>query len=837
MAGWACAWHDWRPPGPVPLCWPGEPSNLNAAMALNLPGRAAALGSFLAFTAAALAGPLTVTVPPPAPPAGIMPLGASRRPDGATLTVDGASLRLDGRPWMPAMGEFHFARYPAEEWREELLKLKAGGLDIVSTYVFWIHHEEIAGRWDWSGRRDLRKLVQLAAAAGMKVVVRCGPWCHGEVRNGGLPDWAMNRKDWRVRSLDPGFLDQVRSLYGQIAAQLHGLLWKDGGPVIGIQLDNEYGGPAEYLLALKKIAVQAGLDVPLYTRTGWPALQTPMPPGEIVPLYGAYAEGFWDRELTSMPGRYWTAFRFSLQRNDADAATEQYGRRAAGATDAPPDPYLTCEIGGGMMSSYHRRILIHPADVESTVLVKLGSGGVLAGYYMYHGGTNPDGQLTTLMEAQDTPGTNWNDLPVKNYDFQAPIGQFGQLRPQYALLRRLHLFLHDFGTALAGMPAVLPDQLPQGRDDTTTLRWAVRSDGTSGFVFVNNYQRSAAMPSKRGVQFLLNLTGGPLIFPAAPVDIPADSRFIWPFNLDLGRGVRLVDATAQPVCAVDDGDTRTDFFAATPGVPAEFMLAGESAPRRVAPGREPAFQVDGRDGGRVRVVLLDEADSLALWQGAWHGRERVFLTRAGLVIDGDVVRLSSSDPSALEVEMCPAPAGFSGGAPDGVFIRFTPPRPPAVNAAVSFAPIRPAGPPRAIPLGRAAQPVAAEPGDADFSQAAVWRITLPADLDLAGDPILRLHYVGDVARITLNGRLLDDDFYNGAVLDLGLRRYAPEITRGDLQVEILPLRRDAVEGPQRMIFMADSARPDFGNADSVAELRQVEVVPRYEVRLSGGGSN
>jgi hypothetical protein len=803
----------------------------------SLPGRAAALGSFLAFTAAAVAGPLSVTVPAPAPPAaGVMQMGASRRPDGATLTVDGASLHLDGRPWIPAMGEFHYTRYPADEWREELLKMKAGGLDIVSTYVFWIHHEEIEGRWDWSGRRNLREFVQFAAAAGLKVVVRCGPWCHGEVRNGGLPDWAMNRQDWRVRSLDPGFLDHVRALYGQIATQLHGLLWKDGGPVIGIQLDNEYGGPAEYLLALKKIAVAAGLDVPLYTRTGWPALQTPMPFGEIVPLYGAYAEGFWDRELTSMPGRYWTAFRFSLQRNDADAATEQYGRRAVGTADEPPYPYVTCEMGGGMMSSYHRRILIHPADVESTVLVKLGSGGVLPGYYMYHGGTNPDGQRTTLMEAQDTLGTNWNDLPVKNYDFQAPIGQFGQLRPQYARLRRLHLFLHDFGTALAGMPAVLPDQLPQGRDDTTTLRWAVRSDGTSGFVFVNNYQRSATMPPKREVQFLINLPGGPLALPAAPVDIPADSRFIWPFNLDLGRGVRLVYATAQPVCAVDDGGVRTVFFAATPGVPAEFLIAGDTTPRRVALGRGPAFQLDGPAGGVVRVVLLDEADSLALWKGVWRGGERVFLTRAGLVLDGDVVRLSSSDPSMLQIAMCPAPAGLTGGAPDGVFTWFAPPRPPAAKAAATFVQVRPAGPPRVIPLGRAAQPVAAEPGEADFTQAAVWRITLPAGLDLGRAPILRLHYAGDVARITLNGRLLVDDFYNGAVLDLGLRRYAPEIARGDLQVEILPLRRDAVEGPQRKIFMADSARPNFGGADSVAELQRVEIVPRYEVRLAVGGS-
>jgi hypothetical protein len=376
------------------------------------------------------AAPLTATVkyPPVADNAGFH-LGESRRPDGATLTTDSASLRLNGQPWTPVMGEFHYTRYPANEWRDELLKMKAGGITIVATYVFWIHHEEIEGEWNWSGDHNLREFVRLAGSLGLKVIVRCGPWCHGEVRNGGLPEWLL-QKGWPVRTEDERFLGKVTVLYGQIAQQLNGLLWKNGGPVIGIQLDNEFGGPAEYLLALKKIARAAGLDLPIYTRTGWPALTTPMPFGEIVPLYGAYAEGFWDRELTTMPGQYWAAFRFSTLRTDENIANEQLGRHEAhDAPDVARYPYLTCEIGGGMVSSFHRRILVNPADIETTPLVKLGSGSTLLGYYMYHGGTNPEGKLTTLMENQETVMTNYNDMPVKNYDFQAPLGQFGQIRP------------------------------------------------------------------------------------------------------------------------------------------------------------------------------------------------------------------------------------------------------------------------------------------------------------------------------------------------------------------------------------------------------------------------
>ncbi|HLP09636.1 MAG TPA: beta-galactosidase, partial [Opitutaceae bacterium] len=210
-----------------------------------------ALLPLLAATSVA-AAPLTVTLVPPTAPKTGFTLGTAANPAGQTISADSQSLLRDGQPWTPVMGEFHYSRYPANEWRQELLKMKAGGIDIVATYVFWIHHEEIEGQWEWSGDKDLRSFVKAAGDAGLKVIVRCGPWCHGEVRNGGLPDWLVARG--KTRSEDPAFLASTTKLYHQIAGQLNGLLWKDGGPVIGIQLDNEYGGPASYLLALKKIA-------------------------------------------------------------------------------------------------------------------------------------------------------------------------------------------------------------------------------------------------------------------------------------------------------------------------------------------------------------------------------------------------------------------------------------------------------------------------------------------------------------------------------------------------------------------------------------------------------
>lgn len=772
-------------------------------------------------------------------------MGESRRPDGSTITLDSDSLRLNGKPWTPVMGEFHYARYPENEWREELLKMKAGGIDIVATYVFWIHHEEVEGAFDWSGSRSLRHFIETAGNVGLKSIVRCGPWCHGEVRNGGLPDWVL-KNGWKTRSTDTNFLAAVRILYSQIATQLNGLLWKDGGPVIGIQLDNEYHGPSEYLLSLKRIARDVGLDVPIYTRTGWPSLTTPMPFGEIVPLYGVYAEGFWDRELTPMPGKYWAGFHFSTLRVDDNIANELLGRRnARDDKDAARYPYLTCEIGGGMMNSYHRRIFVYPADVESTTLVKIGSGSSSPGYYMYHGGVNPEGKLTTLMESQDTG--YWNDMPVKNYDFQAPLGQYGQIRPQYHLLRRLHLILHEWGSQLAQMPPTMPDQRPSGRDDVTTLRWCVRSDGQSGFVFVNNYERLKELPAKPDVQFALSLPSGKLTFPEEPVTVPSASRFIWPFNMDLGHGLKVKWATAQPVTAIEDGGVRTVFFAKTAGVPVEFVfddnetkiIANSSQLTRrnglvyvrdVEPGKGAALQLSGSNA-TVRIVLLDSASSLDIWKGNWQGRDRVVLADGGVVFDGDALRLSTTNEAPLTLDVSPAPSSVELDGrqlrpkSDGVFQQFTLPAAKMDSAKPFIQLVQAAGPPREIPIGKISRPVATEPDDADFDKAAIWQVKLPHDVDLEDNPILRLHYTGDVARIMLNGKFITDDFYNGKPFDIGLRRHAPEILNGDLRIAILPLRKDAP------IYMADAAKPGFGTKESVVNLDRVEIVESRTVQL------
>lgn len=502
------------------------------------------------------------------------------------------------------------------------------------------------------------------------------------------------------------------------------------------------------------------------------------------------------------------------------------------------------------MTSYHRRILVDPRDVEATTLVKIAGGSTMPGYYMYHGGTNPDGYRTTLMEAQDTLLTNYNDLPVKTYDFQAPLGEFGQLRTQYHWLRRLHLFLHDYGADLTAMTTALPDRRPAGRDDTTTLRWAVRSDGRRGFVFVNNYERGRRLPPKTGVQFAIGLAdGSALAFPTAPVTVPEGAIFWWPFNIDVG-GVTVTAATAMPFShVVEANGTKTVFFAATPGIPTEFILpadqiarietggrmtndAGRIIIRDIPAGREAAVRLVTKQGDVRQFVVLDELDSLAFWKGSFAGRSRVILARAAVVFDGDVVRVTATRPGKQPFAVFPAAAEISiagtklSGRADGLFQEYSLPI-DLTTTAVPFEQVQAAGALRQIKAGPIKEPVAMQPKDADFSAAAIWRVELPSAIDFTRQPLLRFNYVGDVAWVYLGNRLLTDDFYNGKTRDLGLWRYARDIGHGELQFAVIPLQRGAP------IFLADSARPDFGDAPAVAALRSVDLLQASTVTVTG----
>ena len=280
-----------------------------------------------------------------------------------------------------------------------------------------------------------------------------------------------------LRSNDPVYLGFVGQLFAQLANETAGLYWKDDGPIVAVQLENEYGGPAEHLLTLRAMAINVSIDVPFYTKTAWPATSTPMPWGNFVPFYGAYADAFWSRSL------------------EPDPSVDVYVFQSKPDTT---NPWVSCELGGGMETSYHRRVFMFPADMASEALVQFGSGNTWLGYYMYSGGTNPTGQLSTMEECQAAGG--YNDMPVKSYDFFAPLGEFGAVHPHYHAMRLLHIFLQAYGARTAAMPGFLPAYVPAPTDNTT-VRWAVRGDGVGGLLVVNNYQRLTPMAAKPASRF------------------------------------------------------------------------------------------------------------------------------------------------------------------------------------------------------------------------------------------------------------------------------------------------------------------------------------------------
>jgi len=621
------------------------------------------------------------------------------------VTWDKYSLIIDGRRVCPVMGEVHYSRIPADEWSREVRKMKDGGVTIIACYVFWNHIEETEGMFDWSGQRNLRQFLEVCKAENMPVVLRVGPFCHGEVRCGGIPDWLFG-KGCKMRSEDPVFLKYTERIYRQIFTQVQGLQWKDGGPVMAMQFDNEYRGHGSYLMALKRMANEIGFDLPFYTRTGWPELASPVPFGEMIPLYGDYADGFWERSLEETAGNYYKAFNFKAFRSSTAIATEQLGEQKEKVNEGDEQyPYFTCELGGGMMPAYHRRPYVYPEDAYSMAIVKLGSGSNLLGYYMYHGGTNPDGK-TWLNEMQHTPATNYNDMPVKTYDFQAPLGEFGQYNPHYFMLRKIHLFMQDWGDILAPMEASFPCKQDIKKGDDSFLRWAVRSKDGSGFIFINNYERLQNLAAKKGVQ--LEACGVKL----PKLNVPAGTMCILPVNID---GIRY--ATAQLI-AKRDGKI---YLEQIKGIPTTLAV-----------------------GNKVLRNVKAKGTNVPVYKNIY------------LLTPNQAERLFLDDEGHHDVAI----------------------KAPTINK------IREAGKLRTITIG--VNKVAEEPSDEDFNQAAVYTIDLP-DVDRT-DLLLNIDYRGDVARLYADGKLIDDNFYNGRPFLYGLWRLPKDCKQ--LELRIMPLQKD-----------------------------------------------
>lgn len=714
---------------------------------------------------------------------------------GARLRLTNRFLERDGVPYIPVSGEMHYSRVPRSEWAERLRLMKSGGITAVAFYIFWIHHQEDQGVMRFEGNLDLRSFVELCATEGLEVVLRIGPWCHGEARNGGFPDWVQASRV-RHRTDDPAYLELVRPWFAAIAHQLAGLFGTDG-PIIAIQVENELYDQPGHISTLKRMAQDAGMAAPIWTATGWGGAE--LPEADVMPLYGGYADGFWVDHDAPWDVTFREHFFFSHVWDDPGIGADLRAHPGIGAgsiserqprTPSELYPAATCELGGGMAKAYHRRPRLSATDIAAVAHNKIGNGSAWQGYYMYTGGTNPAGRVG-MQESHAT--TYPNDLARFDYDFAAPIGSTGRLHHSHAALRRQHAFLRAFGANLATMPSTLPQPMPTGIDDRETLRWALRSDGASGFVFVGWQQPFVDLPDYADASFQIVLDDGVSVeLPDRPMTIPAGTLAHWPLNLRVGD-ILIEWATASPLTVID-GEVPTLVLSAERGIDVRLAFGPgisvvDNPAARVADGitvidaDEPAVVRVESGGGRLDVVVIPSALTDELWvlDGAsgrsvvlskdpvWAVRDRL----AGRCDDDapDVRRYSVQDRRFVPVEIERPYAG----------------RP---SAPVPFE-HRPA--PRETPPSYGTfEGRASAPSESDFEAfAESFELDLPRWALEEGE--LAVSWAGDVIRLLIDGVPVADQYWSGVnwLIDLGSLS-VPEQAR--VEIQLMPMHPDAAIG-------------------------------------------
>lgn len=740
---------------------------------------------------------------------GHLKLGGSN-PSGERIEVNSYYMSIGGKPVIPVMGEFHYSRYPECQWEEEILKMKAGGVTVIPTYVFWSIHEEQEGVFNWSGNRNLRKFLQLCQKHGMWTVVRIGPFCHGEIRNGGLPDWLF-AKPLEIRSNDVNYLKYVKRFYEEIGRQLDGLYYKDGGTIIGTQIENEHqhsaapwgitypGEPKDmtsatydadiirigvsvqdkkittaelgdlHMKTLKKMAEEAGIQTPLYTATGWG--NAAVIGEEAIPVTAAYTYPFWSKPQMSP----FCLFK-DIQKNP-DYAPVRY--------DTEKFPSFCAEMGVGIQMIYTRRPIVTAKAAEALMVRTLGSGANGIGYYMYHGGSTPKMGPTAFFS--DEP----MGMPKISYDFQAPLGEFGLEHGSYRALRLLHLFLNDFSDQLAPMETVLPKgyaQLtPANRE---TLRYAARVKGKSGFVFMVNFQdHDTARIDQKDLCLRLKFAEETLRIPAqGTFTLPKDESLILPFNFRMEDAL-LKYATAQLLLKLDDKGMTHYFFFVPEGIHPEFMFdkATVAGKYRYTPeaGLKSTFTVKTAGGKRFKVTTLTREQAL----NACKVDGKLLLT-SSMVLPGEKgVRLLNLGDPVFRYVMYPSAKGFKEQTAEV----------PAVQPEYTS---------RKVGSRRLAVRFSGK----DYPQ--------------VNDYFLRLNYVGDVAMAFLKGELVLDHFYYGAPWQISLKRFQQELANEELSFYIRPLRKNAP-------FLSDlpqEAVPDFSKG-AVVRVDSVQIVPQYVTTL------
>jgi len=743
-------------------------------------------------------------------------------PQGDRVDFTNYYMTYNGWPYFVISGEFHFSRYDCRMWEEELLKMKACGVNIVATYMFWNHHESTEGVFDFSFDNDIRRFITLCQKHGLMVILRIGPYSHGECRNGGLPDWLFGRP-FELRSNDSGYLKYVERYFAAIGEQVSDLMLEKGGNVIGVQLENEYMSACspwevtvaqnrewttsgrdgvEHMKKLKELAERAGIKPAFYTCTAWD--NAPYIDNEMLPLWGGYAYWpwiFWNPDAKEHPPTY--GYLFSNrhdERNNSDF-DKKY-------------PYACCEIGGGMQTWYPYRFIVEPESVEAMALVTIAGGCNFIGYYMFHGGRNPIINNTY---------TNEQLTPRISYDFQAPLSDFGQARESYRRLRLLHYFIQSCNDELCRtIPAI-----PEGQDkinptDTEKLRYAVRAKGGSGFIFINNYQDHVEQTIKEDVRFEIMTENGLLRIPGGERGLTIDKNLacVLPFNMELS-GIKLMYSTAQYITRIGDAH----FFFCHWGMQGEFCFGEEydimdshSVQYEKKDGMLVLSKMEGWrawftlisfKGEAVKFVCLDREESLDFCKLNISGVEYAILCRAGSVYaDGNDIFIEvQGDKENEGIALLSYPKLEFAGTKNGeISYKGTEGFMHCYDVCADFP--------------RLNYEISKE-----YSNRAEVRFDANI-LDSLTELYLKVDYFGDIGWAFINGRLIHDNFYNGDSWYIGLKSFAEELKRNNLYLYISPITNEG------MIIKYESTHEKIeGPPAGTAYFTSVKMLPEQTVVL------
>ena len=322
--------------------------------------------------------------------------------NGGNFTIGKGTFLLNGEPFIVKAAEVHYPRIPRPYWEHRIKMCKALGMNAVCIYIFWNIHEQAEGQFDFTGNNDVAEFCRLAQKNGMYVIVRPGPYVCAEWEMGGLPWWLLKKKDIKLRERDPYFIERVKIFEEKVGEQLAPLTIQNGGPIIMVQVENEYGSYGEdkpYVSEIRDcLRGIYGKELALF-QCDWSS----------------------NFEKNGLDDLVWT-MNFGTGAN----IDNQFRRLGELRPDAPK---MCSEFWSGWFDKWGARHETRPAKDMVDGMDEMLSKGISFSLYMTHGGTS-----FGHWAGANSPGFAPD---VTSYDYDAPINEWGLATPKFWELRKM----------------------------------------------------------------------------------------------------------------------------------------------------------------------------------------------------------------------------------------------------------------------------------------------------------------------------------------------------------------------------------------------------------------